>query len=254
MPIPNTVRTASMIGATVVVALSLNLGVLHLDDAETTGGAQAVAASAGETSPTTPVPPTESAPLDQTGLVSAPTVGDTNNQVPMPTAAGADPAGNGGGVGQAVPRAGQATAATSAMSAMSAMSAPPEVSGTPVAVIPSPPKPSVTTITADEPSAATPMPQPAITAPSEHRGPETAPPITEYLTYEFRDVASIIIALHGGGGLQFWSAIPEAGWVFRVDDDRPDKVKITFRPADGGDEAKFEVKSENGQLEVEQEY
>ena len=239
MPIPNTVRTASMIGATAVVALSLNLGVLHLDDATTAGGAQAVAASAGQSSPTTPVPPTESAPLDPTGLVSRPTVGDTNNRVPVPPAAGAYPAGADGGVGQAVPSAGQATPAASATS---------------VTAIQAPPTPSVTTVAAGEPSAAAPMPPTAVTAPSDDRAPQTAAPAIEYLRYEFRGIASIIIARHGGGDLEFWSASPEPGWVFRVDDDRPDKVKITFRPADGGDEAEFEVKSENGELKVEQEY
>jgi len=77
---------------------------------------------------------------------------------------------------------------------------------------------------------------------------------TEYLTYEFDGVASVIVAFHDGKRLEFWSAIPEDGWVFRVDDNHDDLVKIKFRPLDGGDEAEFVVKLDDGEIKVKKEH
>lgn len=79
-------------------------------------------------------------------------------------------------------------------------------------------------------------------------------PATEYLTYEFEGVATIIVALHDGQRLEFWSAIPAPGWAFMVEDDEHRKVKLKFRPKRGGDEAEWAVKFDDGRLKVKQEY
>lgn len=101
------------------------------------------------------------------------------------------------------------------------------------------------------------------TAPSTTARPTSSPtdppppPVlvqTEYLTYEFTGIATIIVALHDQRRLEFWAAAKEPGWVHRVDDDGPRKVKIKFQRLDDGEEAEFEVKFDGGDLEVKQEH
>ena len=122
----------------------------------------------------------------------------------------------------------------------------------------------------DQPSSTAPSPLPPATAPSSSTtatsaGPPattavpvtTSPPTTtstDYLTYQFEGIAEIVVALHDGRTLEFWSVSPEPGWVFLVEDRGPREVTIKFRPAKGGEEAEFEVSFEDGRLEVKREY
>jgi hypothetical protein len=74
------------------------------------------------------------------------------------------------------------------------------------------------------------------------------------VTYEFDGIANIVVALHNGTRLEFWSAATEPGWVFRVDDNGPGKVKVKFMRLSDGEEAEFQVKlDDDGDLDVKME-
>lgn len=81
----------------------------------------------------------------------------------------------------------------------------------------------------------------------------TQPGNTSYLEYEFEELGTVIVALHDGNSLEFWSVETEPGWVYRVDDDKPSKVKVKFRRLSDGEEAEFELKFEDGELEMKME-
>jgi hypothetical protein len=104
------------------------------------------------------------------------------------------------------------------------------------------------------PSTVAPSTQPPATAAPPPAPTPTAAPVTEYLTYEFEGIASIIIARHDGRSLEFWSVISEPGWAYLVEDRLGSTVKIKFRPVNGGDEAEFEAKLENGRMKIKREY
>jgi hypothetical protein len=102
---------------------------------------------------------------------------------------------------------------------------------------------------------------PTTAAPSA-RAPSTAAPTqqpssTEFLTYELEGVATIIIALHDGDTLEFWSVARQPGWVSRVDDNKPTIVKVKFMRLSDGEEAEFVVKfdeDDRDELIVEMEH
>ncbi|MCP3991097.1 MAG: hypothetical protein GY724_18630 [Actinomycetia bacterium] len=98
----------------------------------------------------------------------------------------------------------------------------------------------------------------APTTPTPTSGaPSTQTDSTEFLTYEFEGVATIIIALHDGDTLELWTVARQPGWVSRVEKDEPDKVKVKFMRLSDGNEAEFEVKfdKENeGELKVKMEH
>lgn len=111
------------------------------------------------------------------------------------------------------------------------------------------------------PSVTAPPSSTTVTDSTESSGTTAAPTAavptttsTEYLDYEFEGIAEIVVALHDGRALELWSVSPEPGWVFLVEDRGPREVKIKFRPAEGGEEAEFEVALEHGRLEVKREH
>ncbi len=79
--------------------------------------------------------------------------------------------------------------------------------------------------------------------------------MTEYLTYSFDGVATIVVALHDGDRLEFWSVNAENGWSYQVEKDNGRTVKIEFEKESDGEEeeAKFEVKFKDGDLRVKRE-
>jgi hypothetical protein len=101
-----------------------------------------------------------------------------------------------------------------------------------------------------------PATQPPTTQPPPTQPPANQPPATqtEYLTYEFDGIADIVIARHDGDRLEFWSVARAPGWVSRVDDNGPGKVKVKFMRLADGEEAEFEVKvGSDGDLDVKME-
>ncbi|MDG2114024.1 MAG: hypothetical protein P8N02_15590 [Actinomycetota bacterium] len=102
-------------------------------------------------------------------------------------------------------------------------------------------------------TAATPTAAPAsptTQAPTTTQAPEVV--ATEYRYYSFSGVAStIIVAIHGGSSLQFWSATAEPGWVYNVEKASGSEITVEFfRPADG-DEGQFTAKLEEGEVKIE---
>ncbi|MDH3294247.1 MAG: hypothetical protein OER95_07985 [Acidimicrobiia bacterium] len=77
---------------------------------------------------------------------------------------------------------------------------------------------------------------------------------TRYVTYEFEGVASIVVALHGEERIEFWSATPERGWAFEVDEETGSHIKIKFRPSSGGDEAELVLWVDDGEIKVKKEF
>ncbi len=75
------------------------------------------------------------------------------------------------------------------------------------------------------------------------------------MTYSFDGVATIVVALHDGARLEFWSVNAQSGWSYQVEKDDGRTVKIEFEKESGDDEeeAVFEVKIEDGDLRVKRE-
>ncbi len=105
---------------------------------------------------------------------------------------------------------------------------------------------------------------------------QAPPPSTEYLTYTFDGIAEIVIALHDGERVEFWSVVPEPGWSFNVETQTAAKIKIEFGfghddedddyedddyedddyeddDYEDEDEAEFELKLVDGQIRVKAE-
>ena len=215
MPIPLGTQTVAMIVGTVLAATGLNLGVLSLDE-----GIPAV-----ETAEPVSVEPNTSTRPEAPG-------------VPSSTAA----------LTPAAPDVSDASLPTNGQSDDPDRYVPESETGQDQE-----PEPS------DAPTSTNPMPtgsQPTTTAglPPTAAAPTSTPETqTEYLTYDFTGIATIMVALHDGDRLEFWSVTTNPGWVYRVDDDGPNKVKVKFQRLSDGEEAEFEVKLKGGDLKVKQE-
>ncbi len=110
--------------------------------------------------------------------------------------------------------------------------------------------------TAAATSTSTPRPPAtATTGPTPKPSPTTAPGETEFLYYEWAGIASqIVIAVHDGTSLEFWSVTPASGWQARVLTDSPSRVSIRFRPAGEGDEGTWEITMQGGQPRIKKEF
>ncbi|MCP3933779.1 MAG: hypothetical protein GY708_00250 [Actinomycetia bacterium] len=70
---------------------------------------------------------------------------------------------------------------------------------------------------------------------------------TEYLYYSFDGVASqIVLAVHGGTELEFWSVVPVAGWSYGVEESG-NEVEIEFRTSGGEDHDEDDDDDEDGE-------
>jgi hypothetical protein len=78
---------------------------------------------------------------------------------------------------------------------------------------------------------------------------------TDYKYYDFPGMASqIIVARHGDGSLEFWSATTESGWNYRVEKDTSTMVELKFsREPNGEGEAKWILQYQDGDLSVNKE-
>ena len=246
LPVPN--QAAVTIVGTVFAAAGLNLGVLGLVTPDTV-----VEHSAEVAAPAEPVAvsPEATAPVTPEGLAQADA--DAASQiVALPLPVPADTAGMSPGnettqdSGDQLPSSEQVSSSAES------------TSQTPVAQTQTPTQSSPSTSGDNRPAttAAPTTAAPATTAAPTTDRPDPQPSSTEFLTYELEGVATIIIALHDGDTLEFWSVACQPGWVSRVDDNEPTKVKVKFMRLSDGEEAEFEVKfdEENrGELKVEME-
>ena len=55
---------------------------------------------------------------------------------------------------------------------------------------------------------------------------------TAYLTYPIEGVGEVVVALHGGAALEFWSANAHDGWGVEVKDDDADEIRVRFHAPD----------------------
>lgn len=244
MPVRTTVATASLLVATLATAAALNLAVMGLGRSDDGAAAQ--------TDPAEDVAslPEETSGISQVELTSAAV---TPIAAPVPVLA----------VGVASPT----DAPTQSEPAAPTVAAAPTTEAPGTSALPATQDPTTSATRSTGASADTSVARPTVpttaapTTPPTDRpstSPTTVTPttatVTEYLTYEFEGIASIIVALHDGERLEYWSVAPEPGWVFLVEDRGPREVKVKFRPAKGGEEAEFEVKFDGDRLKVKREY
>ena len=231
--LPDSVKSGSVLFGIACAAVGLNLSVMSLGVESTpTEVAATVSATTGE-------------PEVRQVVVDVP--------VPAPASVTDTPASIPSGQAAALP----APAAPLAQAPVVQPAAPPSIAAT---APPAPPStataPNPTTGSTFPPSTAAPTTTPVVTT-----VPTTAAPIpttsavtTEFLTYQFDGVATIVIAFHDGQALEFWSATPEPGWGYMVEKSESDEVELKFRRTSGGEgEAKFELTNKNGELKVKKE-
>ena len=258
-----------MIAGTVLAAAGLNYGVLALGQPEVSGDIQPEVAAS-------PQPMALSAePEIVTLAASAPAVGAPEDAPAVTSEAPSSPVpplvtSDSGPGGAAVADPADAPPTPAATPTPSDQTPAPGAQPAPVAPSPGPrpanPAAPAQTPTVEVPTTAKVPTTAAPTTPAPTTAaPTTEPPTTiaptqpspgvntEYLTYQFSGVASIVIAVHDGETLKFWSATKEPGWVHRVDDDGPGKVKVKFLRLADEEEAEFEVSFEDGELKVKQE-
>jgi len=238
MPVRNSVITGALIAGTVATAAGLNLAVMGLDRTEANAAEPAdevVAASVA-------------AEVELTSAEIAPDIDPAARRLAAPPVL-------------AVGLTASPSALTETPAPAPAAPVAPSTALTPTTADESPTAPSAPETSSSRPLPSTqPTPSPpttgplATTASQPTTSPPTTPVSTEYLTYEFDGVATVVVALHDGEGLEFWSVDVEEGWAFMVEDHGPRDVKIKFRPTGGGDEAEFEVKLDDGRLKVKREY
>ena len=66
---------------------------------------------------------------------------------------------------------------------------------------------------------------------------------------------SVVVAVHNGTSLEFWSASLASGWSYMVEKNRPTEVEVKFRRTGGAEgEAKLNVSIRNGRIIAEEEH
>jgi len=223
-------KTAALVAAAVGGIGFLNLVIIQLDSQAS--GAAVIAQAEG---------PAGTTPIEEIGVVvdvtvplaAAQTAGesDPDAEAPGPAVAPSD---------TTVPRSTPAPRAPAAP-APSAAPQPPQAAPPTAAVPPTTPVGGAPTPTAP----ATTIPQPTTTLPAV---------TTQYEFFTFAGVASsIVIAHHDGGSLEFWSAIPEAGWAYVVENPTGSELEIKFRHTQTENEAVFKAHLDGGTISIERE-
>lgn len=269
MEIPNGVQTAALIAGTVITASGLNIGVIGLAGSSAPQGG--TAADVAEQTPTSDASADERALTGGTdrlvvaaALIDQASIGAGEAAIPGLPVAATPPAGSPAAADAPAtsgsPAPGQAAIPPAQPPGGQPAGIQPAAAAQPPAAQPPAPtqqaRPPAQTRPANPPSNPQSSP-PATQAPiPPPTSPSTQPPVvqTEYLTYEFDGIADIVVALHDGNRLHFWSAVKAPGWVSRVDDDGPDLVKLKFMRLSDGEEAEFEVRlTGDGDLDVKME-
>lgn len=95
---------------------------------------------------------------------------------------------------------------------------------------------------------------PATTAPPPASQPPTTwPASTEILVDDFRQVASIEVAIHDGSRLELLSVTPVPGMAHRVEEETDTRIKIKFRPIAGGEESEWKIRFDDGDVRIDKE-
>ena len=258
MPIPSRAVTVAAVAATILTAAGLNLSVMSIgrvDGAAAVGGDQSVSAELVDVELTAAAEPDPAVAdesqvpqehvLDVIARLSADSSAPSGRSTGSLASSSDDGDHGDGGHDDGDGEHRQDDSAP--VSSTQPSSTPIETTVTARATTTT--RPPSTAATRPPSTAATPAPTVASTM-----APESAPVHTDYLTYDVRGVAVVVIALHNGKRLEFWSADPQPGWEYRVDEVEDDLVKIKFRPANEGDEAEFVVKiQDDGEIKVKME-
>lgn len=227
-------RTAVLVGAVIACCLSLNLVVLGLTPRTAAPTAQAAAVGV--------VPPAVTDPQVQTSTVP-PAIGSdrldatlvAQSQEPVPAGTAVLPL--------AVVEVAAPTQADPETTRASTAPAPTSVPTTasPTVGLPTPPLPTTTA--------------PA-TAPPTTTAPTTAPPTTtalnvEYPQYVVNNVGHVVLTYTNGSAIEVYGVYAGTGWVYDVEQNGPEKVKIKFFNIQTENEAEWTAKIENGRIKVE---
>jgi hypothetical protein len=233
--------TIAMLVGTVATAAGLNLSVLALDD-----GPDATTSTGGGAADALGAPPDPATIAGGSPRPVASLVGDPVEPEPAVVVVAADTT----VAGQPTPTAPAASDPTSATGSSVAGTAP--VTAT---ITPSPTAPStkdVPAVAAPTASAAAPPSTRRPTTATTSRSTTTAEPV-ERITDQFRGVATIEVAVHGGDRLELLSVEPVGGMAYRVDGETPTSIEIVFRPTGGGEEAEWHIRLEDGQPRIDKE-
>ena len=257
MAIPHGIQTAACVAGTVITAVGLNLGVIGLNGQDQTAVPTSDTADTGTTGAAPAIDPAAVGGND--GLVMA--VAPLANPLAEPDGSGNPDAAVTSPV--EAPPAPAATASTGTAPSPTAAVSPPSL---PAAApgsqaVTAPPQAPAPTTPPGTAAPTTAPPAPAAPAPSVSPTNSSAPATavqpatqTEYLSYEFAGIADVVVALHDGSRLEFWSVDRAPGWVSRVDDDGPRTVKVKFMRLSDGEEAEFVLELRgDGRIDVKME-
>ncbi len=237
-------RTAVLVGAVIACCLSLNLVVLGLTPRTAAPTAQAAAVGV--------VPPAVTDPQVQTSTVP-PAIGSdrldatlvAQSQEPVPAGTAVLPL--------AVVEVAAPTQADPETTRASTAPAPTSVPTTasPTVGLPTPPLPATTA-----PATAPPTTTAPTTTPPTTTAPTTAPPTTtalivEYPQYVVNNVGHVVLTYTNGSAIELYGVYAGTGWVYDVEQNGPEKVKIKFFNIQTENEAEWTAKIENGRIKVE---
>lgn len=238
---PKFFSTGLLILATVSTAAGLTSRVLALDDppSEPTGeladsslvteGASTVGDQVSTVDSATLPPPDGRTTSPEAGEVTAVQTGEPGEAVTAQAGTASTP-----GSGQAGP-ASEAVAQSGASSAPSAATSPTQTA------------PRTTRTTTRTPATTA---RPTRSSPNSSSGVKTT-----YETVEISGRGEVVVAIHepatGSPTLEFWSAKPEPGWAYLLEDRSSTSFKIKFRPKSGGDEDEIRFRLRDGQLEID---
>jgi hypothetical protein len=127
--------------------------------------------------------------------------------------------------------------------------------------VPVPTDPAAPAAPSSDPSSAPPTEAPLGTTqptttqpPATTQPPTTQPPAMDLLEFDLYGFADITVASHGpGDSLQFWEINQDSPWVWEIEDDNGEKVKVEFFNTSTGDEAKLqlEIRDDGYRLKTE---
>ncbi len=117
------------------------------------------------------------------------------------------------------------------------------VSAPPTTTAPPPAVPSTTAASAPAPASST---APTTTAATTTSG------TTEYLTFSAGPAGEVVVAVHGGRSLEFWTAYPTNGWHYKVEKAAGTAVEVKYFKQGAG-EGKLIVELEGGAVRTQTE-
>lgn len=216
--------SVALVMVTTATAVALNIGVVRTTAGPAEASVSATSGDGGDGVTTVYVDVPGEEPGDEAEVVE-PEPADGTDAAPLPT-------------DEVTP-----TGATTPAPA-------PARSATPAAVPVPTTEPPTTTEPPDDDEAAQPPPtEPSTTTTTAPATTTTSPPpVTQYLTYSAGVAGEVVIADHGDS-LEFWSAYPQNGWQYRVENPSGKEIVVKYRK-EGSGEGVFKAILENGRVDI----